>query len=165
LNFLVEDLGDFNVAQGAAVTDFTDLSVLDDLSELGSAGVFELGGGDIGLLVEERHDLVVVGDGTGSQVTDQTLVALSGFGIVQGDEGIVVLSRPLSTTAQESGSQNETLEEDNTSQEAEGSSRGRGDGGGGTSSGSSFDDEGGGGHVGDGSKGHRAEDETVHAKN
>jgi len=127
LNFLVEDLGDFNVAQRAAVTDFTDLSVLDGLSELGSGGVFELGGSDIGLLTEERQDFVVVGDGTGSQVTDQTAIALSGFGIVQGDEGQVVLSGPLSTTtttaAQDSGSQNETLEEDNSSQEAEGSSR------------------------------------------
>ena len=124
MNFLVEDLGDFNVAQGAAVTDFADLSVLDDLSELGSSGVFEFGGGDIGFFVEEGQDFVVVGDGTGSQVTDQTAVALSGFGIVQGDEGIVVLSGPLATTAQESGSQNKTLEEDNTSQEAEGSSGG-----------------------------------------
>jgi len=128
LNFLIEDLGNFNVAQRAAVTDFTDLSVLDGLSELGSGGVFELGGSDIGLLTEERQDFVIVGDGTGSQVTDQTAIALSGFGIVQGDEGQVVFSRPLSTTtttaAQDSGSQNETLEEDNTSQEAEGSSRG-----------------------------------------
>jgi len=128
LNFLVEDLGNFNVAQRAAVTDFTDLSVLDGLSQLGSGGVFELGGSDIGLLTEERQDFVIVGDGTGSQVTDQTAIALSRFGIVQGDEGQVVLSGPLSATtttaAQDSSSQNETLEEDDTSQEAEGSSRG-----------------------------------------
>ena len=122
--FLVEELGDINVAQGAAVTDFADLSVLDDLAELGSAGVFEFGGGDVGFLVEERQDFVIVGDSTSSQVADQTLVALSGFGVVQGNESIVILSGTLSTAGQESGSQNKTLEEDNTSQEAEGSSGG-----------------------------------------
>ena len=125
-NFLGEDLGNFLVVQGAAVTDFTDLGVLDGLAELGSGGVFELGGDDFGLFVEEGQDVVAVGDSSGGQVADQTLVALSGFGIVQGDESIVILSGTLSTVAagDEGSSQDQTLEEDNSSQEAKGSSGG-----------------------------------------
>ena len=125
-NFLGEDLGNFLVVQGAAVTDFTDLGVLDGLAELGSGGVFELGGDDFGFFVEEGQDVVAVGDSSGSQVADQTLVALSGFGIVQGDESIVILSGTLSTVAagDEGSSQDQTLEEDNSSQEAKGSSGG-----------------------------------------
>jgi len=126
LYFLGEDLGDFLVVQGAAVTDFTDLGVLDGLAELGSGGVFKLGGDDFGFFVEEGQDVVAVGDSSGSQVADQTLVALSGFGIVQGDESIVILSGTLSTVAagDEGSSQDQTLEEDNSSQEAKGSSGG-----------------------------------------
>ena len=125
-NFLGEDLGNFLVVQGAAVTDFTDLGVLDGLAELGSGGVFELGGDDFGLFVEEGQEVVAVGDSSGGQVADQTLVALSGFGIVQGDESIVILSGTLSTATagQEGSSQDQTLEEDNSSQEAKGSSGG-----------------------------------------
>ena len=125
-NFLGEDLGNFLVVQGAAVTDFADLGVLDGLAELGSGGVFELGGDDFGLFIEERQEVVAVGDSSGGQVADQTLVALSGFGIVQGDESIVILSGTLSTATagQEGSSQDQTLEEDNSSQEAKGSSGG-----------------------------------------
>jgi len=163
LNFLVEDFGDFNVAQGAAVTDFADLGILDGLSELGSGSVFEFGAGDVGLLVEKRHNVILIGDSSGSQITDQTTVALSGLGVVQSDESIVVLGRSLSTAGQESGTQNKTLEEDDTAQKAERGSGGRGDGGGSASGGSgSFNDESGRGHVGEGSKGHSREDETVH---
>ena len=124
LYILGEDLGDFLVVQGAAVTDFTDLGVLDGLAELGSGGVFELGGDDFGFFVEERQEVVAVGDSSGGQVADQTLVALSGFSIVQGDESIVVLSGTLSTAGQKGSAQDQSLEEDNSSQEAEGSSRG-----------------------------------------
>jgi len=158
-DILVEDLGDVDVAQGATVTDLADLSVLDGLAELGSAGVLELGGGDVGLLVEQGQDLVVVGDGAGGQVADEPAVALGGLGVVQGDEGVVVLGGPLSASGQESGSQNEAFEEDDASQEAEGGRGGRGDGGGGAGGGGgSSNDEGGGGHVGEGSDGHSGED-------
>ena len=74
-NFLSEELGNFLVVQGAAVTDFANLSVLDGLAELGSGGVFEFGGDDFGLSVEEGQDVVRVGDSSGGQVADQTLVA------------------------------------------------------------------------------------------
>ena len=72
---LGEELGNFLVVQGAAVTDFANLSVLDGLAELGSGGVFKLGGDDFGLSVEEGQDVVRVGDSSGGQVADQTLVA------------------------------------------------------------------------------------------
>ena len=125
-NFLSEELGNFLVVQGAAVTDFADLGVLDGLAELGSGGVFEFGGDDFGLFVEKGQEVVRVGDSSSCQVADQTLVALSGFSIVQGDESIVILSGTLSTATagQEGSSQDQTLEEDNSSQEAKGSSGG-----------------------------------------
>jgi hypothetical protein len=91
LYILGEELGNFLVVQGAAVTDFANLSVLDGLAELGSGGVLEFGGDDFGLFIEEGQDVVRVGDSSGGQVADQSLVALSGFGIVQGDESIVLL--------------------------------------------------------------------------
>jgi len=51
--FLVEELGDFLGVQRAAVTEFADTRVLDDLSDLGSGGVFKLGGDDFGIFVEK----------------------------------------------------------------------------------------------------------------
>ena len=123
-NFLSEELGNFLVVQGAAVTDFANLSVLHGLAELGSGGVFEFGGDDFSLFVEEGQEVVRVGDSSGGQVADQSLVALSGFSIVQGNESIVVLSGTLSTAGQKGSAQDQSLEEDNSSQEAKGSSRG-----------------------------------------
>jgi len=75
---LVEDFGKFLAAQWAAVTEFAQTSLLDDLSNLGSGSIFKFGGCNGDLRVEEGQDFVLVRDGTSSHVTDETSVALSG---------------------------------------------------------------------------------------
>jgi hypothetical protein len=124
--FLVEELGNFLGVQWAAVTDFAQSRVLDNLANLGSSDIFKFGGDREDFAVEKGQDFVLVGDGTSSHVTDETSVALSGFRVGQDSEcGILVtFSRPLSS-AGSNGSQKETLEEDNSSKESKWGNAGR----------------------------------------
>ena len=117
-NFLSEELGNFLVVQGAAVTDFASSSILDNLADLSSSDIFKFGGDRGGFIVEQAEDFIVVRDGTSSQVTDKTMVALSRFGVVQNSKNSlsIVFSRTFALANKLTNKK--TLEDGNTSEEA-----------------------------------------------
>jgi len=124
--FLVEELLDVASGQGAAVSDLAQLDVLDQLSELGSGGEFELGRFNGGLLVEQAEDDIIVrfGHGAGGQVADQAAVALSGLGVGNHEEsGVIILKGGTTRTARSSDGQSadgQTLDEEKTTSDSEG---------------------------------------------
>jgi len=170
--YLGKELLDLLGVQGAAVSDLAQVGVLDQFSDLGSGGVLELGGQGGYLLVEKGQELVVVGDGTGGQVADETAVTLGGLGVGQDGESSIGFSlfditamTFAASGGQESGSKDEALEEDGTSQETEGGggTSGEGDGaGGGGGSGGGADDEGGLGDAGQSQESDSRDGESVH---
>jgi hypothetical protein len=177
-NFLGEELLDVIGAQGAAITDLAQLGVLDHLADLGGGGELELGRLDGDIVIEEGQDDIILtpGLGSGGQVADQTAVALSGFrGQQNGEGGIsLILGWTTSTTAgptalgrKDGSSQNETLEEDDSSQETKGGSgsTGKGNSSSGCSNSGSAEDEGSLSEVGGSHEGKRSNDESVHAVN
>jgi len=88
--YFLEKLGNFLGAQWAAVTDFTQTAILDNLANLGSSGKFKFGGdwGDLG--VEKGQDFALVRDGTSSHVADETSVALFRFRVGQDSKSSIV---------------------------------------------------------------------------
>jgi hypothetical protein len=156
---LSKDLCNFKGVQWAAITDFALGSVLDNLANLGSGDIFEFGGDRGDLIVEQSQDFVIVSNGTGSHVADETTVALSRFGIGQNSESsiIAVFSRTLGTGSESSNK--DAFEDGNTTKDAKGSKASRGESCGCGSSGSSAYDKGsisnaGQGHKGEGSNKH-----------
>merc|ERR1719410_2471160 len=112
---------DFLGVQGAAVSEFADLSALGNLSNLGSGGKFEFGGDGADFFDEKGGDLVLISQSSSGQVADQSSVALSGFSAGnEGESGIlfIIIGRSLSTAGQ-SSSQDNTLEKGNTSKESQ----------------------------------------------
>jgi len=129
---------DFLGAQGAAVSEFADLSALGNLSNTGSGGEFEFGGDGADFLDEKGGDLVLISQSSSGQVADQSSVALSGFSAGnEGESGILVFFGRSLSTAGQSSSQDKTLEKGNTSKESQRSGSSRSDSNGSTSSGSS----------------------------
>ena len=113
--FLSKNLCDFNSGQGAAITDFTSSGIPDHFTNLGGRDIFKFVGDWGSFIVEQSQDFVVVRDGTSSQVTDKTMVALSGFGVVQNSKNslVIAFSRTLGTA--DKLTNEETFEDSNTS--------------------------------------------------
>ena len=124
---LVEQFLDFLGAQWAAVSDFAKLSIFDNFANFSGSGEFEFGTDRADISIEEGGDFVVVSDGTSREIADQSSVALSGF--LSGQDGIdgitVFFGRSLSTSGK-SGSEDNSFEDGNTTEESQRNSRGRG---------------------------------------
>ena len=167
---LVEELANLNSAQGAAVSDLAHLGRLGDFADLGSGDEIEFGGHGAGLVGEKAEDFVIIGDSSGSQVTDQSAVALGGFRGGEDSVGSIGVFGGTTATARsgdKGSAEDEALEKDNAAQEAERGYGGRAEGGGGTSSsgGSGSDDESSLSYRGQSQDGDRCNEKGVHAEN
>ena len=175
--FLSKQRLDLASGQGAAVPDLAHFGILDLFAELGSNSVVKARRFDLGLLVKEVQDDLVLrfGHGSGGEVTDQSAVALGGFSGGEDGEGSVrVVDLEGGTAASVVGSgegygaEGEALEEQDAAAEGEGGAgaTGQGQGGCGGSGGSGGlgdQEEGHGGLDGATQKGQRSGDFHVHS--